>query len=247
KTGNWRLLTANGDRENQSPRMGQGTTPMVTIGSTNPDWAVGPQDLYIIYNESPLLTATTPINGAGQTLAIVQRSDVNPADVTSFRSQFGLPAYPTVPNATQGGINYMNGINKYCNDPGVVSGAESEADIDVEWMGVTAPAATIDFVSCADTATTFGGDLSAPYIVNNLASTVSAFSSSFGWCEANMTEQGLSAPSFYVAQWEQAVAEGQTPVVSSSDSGDDTCDRGNGLGPNGQDISVSGISVNGIA
>ncbi|MGO9085052.1 MAG: Ig-like domain repeat protein [Candidatus Sulfotelmatobacter sp.] len=247
KTGKWRLQQANGDRENQSPRMGQGATPMVTLGTSTPYWAVGPQDLYTIYNESPLLTAATPINGAGQTLAIVQRSDVNPADVTSFRSQFGLPAYPAVPNATQGGINYMNGISGYCNDPGIVSGAESEADIDVEWIGVTAPAATIDFVSCADTATTFGGDLSAPYIVNHLASTVSAFSSSFGWCEANMAEVGLSPPSFYVTQWEQAVAEGQTPVVSSSDTGDDTCDRGNGLGPNGGDISVSGISVNGVA
>jgi len=246
ETGKWHQLQANGARETTPQRIGQGATPMVTLGSPA-YWAVGPQDLYTIYNENPLLTASTPINGAGQTLAIVQRSDVNPADVTSFRSQFGLPAYPTVPNATLGGINYMNGISGYCSDPGIVAGGESEADIDVEWIGVTAPAAIIDFVSCADTATTFGGDLSAPYIVNNLASTVSAFSSSFGWCEAGMAEVGLSPPSFYVTQWEQAVAEGQTPVVSSSDTGDDTCDRGNGLGPNGHDISVSGISVNGIA
>ena len=105
---------------------------------------MGPQDFYTIYNESPLLTAKNPINGAGQTLAVVQDSDVNPQDVTSFRSQFGLPAYPLVPNNTQGGVNFIHGISNYCGDPGIVYGVETEADIDVEWMGATAPAATID-------------------------------------------------------------------------------------------------------
>ncbi len=253
ESGKWRPQSANGAGVNKMLPMNHGATPMVTLGNYF-YWAVGPQDLYTIYNENPLLTASTPINGAGQTLAIVQDSDVNPADVTSFRSQFGLPAYPTTPNDTQGGVNYMFGIsaNNYCGDPGIVNGGEGEADIDVEWVGATAPAATIDFVSCADTATTFGGDLSAPYIINNLASTVSAFSLSFGWCEANMSEVGLSAPSFYVTEWQQAVAQGQTPVVSSGDSGDNTCDRGNQLGPpDGSGgygaLSVSGLSVNGIS
>jgi subtilase family serine protease len=246
KTGKWHLLNGSGTQLDKAPTALGGAAPQISY--SDGIRAVGPQDLYTIYNENPLLTAATPINGAGQTLAIVQRSDVNPADVTSFRSQFGLPAYPSTPNDTQGGVNYMKGISGYCGDPGILTGAaETEADVDVEWIGVTAPAATIDLVSCADTATTIGVDLAAPYIVNHLGSTVSVFSESFGWCEANMAEVGFSAPSFYVTLWEQAVAEGQTPVVATSDTGDDTCDRGDQLGPNGQDIGETGVSVNGIA
>ncbi len=241
--GRWHPVQASEAQGKPPQTSSRGGIPLLSL--SNGLLAVGPQDFYTIYNETPLLTDS--INGAGQTLAIVQESDVNPADVTSFRSQFGLPAYPATPNATEGGVNFMNGVSGYCSDPGIVSGGESEADIDVQWMGVTAPAATIDFVACASSTTTAGVDLSASYIVNNLAGTVSAFSSSFGWCEANMQQAGLSAPSFYVTEWEQAVAQGQTPVVSAGDTGDDLCDRGNGLGPNGQDVGVTGLSVNGVA
>jgi hypothetical protein len=239
ETGKWKLVQA-------------GPKPEITYPTqTSTDvYLVGPQDLYTIYNENPLLTATTPINGAGQTLAIIQDSDVVPADVTAFRSQFGLPAYPATPSATQGGVNYTFGIKagNYCGDPGLVpQGGETEADIDVEWIGATAPAATIDFVSCADTATTFGGDLSGPYIVNNLDSTVSALSLSFGWCESGVQSVSGEPNSFYVNLWKQAVAEGQTPVVAAGDSGDNTCDRSNGLGPDGNAVSVSGLSVSGMS
>lgn len=244
-TGKWQPVGT--DEKTPASRLqakGNGPGPLITVGGY---WAVGPQDFYTIYNENPLLTGQTPINGAGQTLAIVQSSDVNPADVTTFRSQFGLPAYPQNPNHTQGGVNYLHGINGYCSDPGVVEGIESEADIDVQWMGAAAPAAIIDLVSCGDTQTTWGGDLSASYIVNSLASTVSAFSVSFGVCEAQLPNYGFGTNGFYNSLWQQAVAEGQTPVIAAGDSGDDTCDRGNGLGPNGQDIGATGLSVSGLA
>lgn len=251
KTGGWHAVQATANEESKTKPAG-GAGSLLTFSDNNSTYyAVGPQDLYTIYGENALLTASPPVNGAGQTLAIVQDSDVNPADVTSFRSQFGLPAYPSTPNATQGGVNFMFGVtgSTTCTDPGVVQGGESEADIDVEWMGSTAPAATIDFVSCADTATTNGIDISGPYIVNSLASTVSAFSVSFGWCEAELpdTQIGFGSSSFYSTLWEQAVAEGQTPVVAAGDSGDDVCDRGNGQGPNGNSIGVNGYSVSGLA
>jgi hypothetical protein len=38
----------------------------------------------------PLWTAATPINGAGQTIAIVGRTDINPNDAPTFWSLFGL-------------------------------------------------------------------------------------------------------------------------------------------------------------
>lgn len=254
ETGKWHAAElSNSVVQKASQSKSKGGTPLLTFsGSGGTFWVVGPQDLYTIYNETPLLppASANPVDGKGETLAIVQDSDVNPADVTSFRSQFGLPAYPATPNATQGGVNYMDGISGYCSDPGITAGGESEADIDVQWMGTTAPAAIIDFVSCADTATTFGGDLSAPYIINNLDSTVSAFSLSFGVCEAQLptTPPFFASNAFYSGLWEQAVAEGQTPVVASGDSADDVCDRGNGDGfNNGQDLGETGLSVNGLA
>ncbi len=241
KSGKWRPVGDN-DREKNGPGR------LFNFGADGVEfYAVAPQDFYTIYNENPLLTAAVPVNGAGETLAVVQDSDVNPADVTTFRSQFGLPAYPPTPNNTQGGVNYINGIGGYCGDPGITPYGETEADVDVQWIGVTAPAATIDLVSCQDTTTTFGGDLSAIYIVNNLDSTVSAFSESFGVCEAQLPNFGLQTNNFYNSLWQQAVAEGQTPVISSGDSGDDVCDRGNMRGPNGQDVGETGLSVNGLA
>lgn len=245
-TGKWRALEAgNSGREGRTQSEHSGIGPLITFnGGDSTYYAVGPQDFYTIYNETPLLTSPSPINGAGQTLAIVQDSDVNPADVTSFRAQFGLPTYPPTPNNTQGGINFIDGIPYFCSDPGLVpDGGETEADVDLQWIGTAAPAATIDFVACADTATTFGGDLSAIYIVSNLGGTVSAFSESFGECEAQIG----SGEGFYYNLWQQAAAEGQTAVLAAGDDGDDTCDQGNGGGPNGGDIGLSGISVNGLA
>lgn len=248
-TGKWHALAANKRVAGSGPRAkSNGISPLLTFtGDDETFWAVGPQDFYTIYNETPLLTASRPINGAGQTVAIVQDSDVNPADVTSFRSQFGLPTYPAMPNNTQGGVNFINGISGYCEDPGIVNGGETEADVDVQWLGTSAPAAIIDLVSCADTATTFGGDLSASYIVSTLDTTVSAFSESFGECEAQLPGSGVGSNGFYNGLWEQAVAEGQTPIISAGDSGDDVCDRGNGEGPNGGDLGETGLSVNGLA
>jgi subtilase family serine protease len=244
KTGTWQPLEA-GDRflwKKPQPN-GQGGNPDVTFpngGTTY--YAVGPQDLYTIYDETPLLSATpTPINGAGQTLAVVERTTITHSDVATFRSAFGLPTYPATPNATHGGVNFMDGIIGYCSDPGVSSSDVGEASLDVEWIGVTAPAATIDFVGCGASNTTDGIDLSLEYAIDDLADTVSAISSSYGGCEA---DGGSALEAMYSTLFEQAVAEGQTVVVAAGDSGSDACDRGDGDGPNsGQDLGETGISV----
>ncbi|MGA3213837.1 MAG: protease pro-enzyme activation domain-containing protein, partial [Terriglobales bacterium] len=184
---------------------------------------VGPQDFYTIYNETPLLTGTAcdgaPCNGSGETIAVIEETDVcmgqtgtspnncNGADdITAFRTQFGLP--------TPSPVNYMFGISGYCSDPGVLgpsgTGEEGEADLDVEWAGAVAPAATVDFIACATTKTTAGVDLAAMYAINSLSSTISSFSVSYGICEAALPLVGFGTNSFYNALWEQAVAQGQT-------------------------------------
>jgi len=138
------------------------------------------------------------IDGSGQTIAIVGRSNINLSDIQLFRSHFGLPVNnPTI---------IVKGTN-----PGILSGnEETEADLDVEWSGAVAPKATVKFVVSASTSSTDGVDLSAHYIVNNnIAPVVSV---SFGSCEAAMS---VGEQAFWHDLWQQAAAQGITAFVSS--------------------------------
>jgi subtilase family serine protease len=244
--------------------------PQFTFTDTSNDvyYAVGPQDFYTIYNENALLNATSPINGAGQTIAVIEEQQVAAADVTSFRSFFGLPAYPATPNATAGGVNYLygnsaSGLGGYasCYAPATVAAGktseeEGEADLDLQWSGAVAPNAIVDFVACGGTATSpdgsqvgaLGIDHSAQYIANYLSSTVVAASMSYGECEADLTTTNLA---YYTGQWEQFAAEGITAIVSSGDGGAEQCYQNkadattlppsvNGFGSSAYNVSAGG-------
>src|SRR6202012_6111354 len=88
---------------------------------------------------------------------------------------------------------------------------DREGYIDAEWAGATAPDATIDFVTCADSGVTSGTDLAAAYIVQDAAHAKqdSVLNSSFGYCEEDPQSE---ANQFYVQLWQQAAAEGITVV-----------------------------------
>ena len=165
---------------------------------------LGPYDFATIYNVAPLWNAG--INGTGVTIAIVGETDIQIADVEEFRSMFGLPANDPV--------FVLNGP-----DPGIQPD-ETEADLDVQWSGAVAPAATIDFVISESTETTSGVDLSAVYIVDqNLAPIMSE---SYGECELGI---GTAGNQFYNALWQQASAEGITVFISAGDGGSAGCDN----------------------
>jgi subtilase family serine protease len=167
---------------------------------------LAPADFSVIYNLNPLYSQTTPIKGSGRTIAILGRSNVALADISTFRSAMNLPV-----NAPQ---IIFNGTN-----PGYVTGDESESDLDLEWAGAVAPAATIKLVTTASTATTDGIDTSASYAVTkNVADIISV---SYGACESSMTAAGVN---FYNGLWKQADAQGITVLVSSGDSGVAGCD-----------------------
>lgn len=186
-------------------------------------YAVVPYDFATIYDVQKLWNSSPAINGAGQTIAIVGRTDINPADATTFWSLFGL----SVP------ANKLNIITNGA-DPGFTAD-EAEADIDTQWSGAVAPQAKIDFVTSASTSTTDGVDLSAVYIVeNNLAPVMSE---SYGLCELYM---GSAGNQFYNALWGQAAAQGISVFVSTGDNGAAGCDAESGA-------ALSGLNVNGIA
>ena len=202
----------------------QGLQPLATPapefsqGSTH---YMAPADFATIYDVAALYSSST--DGTGQSIAIVGRTNFPIADVSNFRSTFGLPANtPTI---------VLNGPN-----PGIVSSNEqTEAELDVEWSGAVAKNAAIQFVLSASTSSTDGALLSAQYIVNhNLAPVMS---SSFGLCEAAM---GTSGNQFWNSLWQQAAAQGISVFVASGDSGAAGCDSPSGT------RAVSGAGVNGI-
>ena len=191
------------------------------ITFANGEHAITPADFATIYNLNPLYQAG--INGAGQTIAIVARSDIFTRDVFDFMSIFGIPF---------GGFYYtING-----DDPGYVPGSDVEATLDLTWAAAIAPGATPNIVisqsNFAD-----GVDISAAFIVdNNLAPVMST---SFSACEQEMGPVGTD---FYYALWAQAAAEGITAVVSSDDSGGAGCDD-----PGSGYFAQNGVAVNGLA
>ena len=183
---------------------------------------LAPGDFAKIYNTAPLYKSG--VDGTGQSIAIVGRSNIFLSDVQIFRIAFGLPANdPRI---------ILDGP-----DPGDLGGGEeAEADLDVEWSGAIAPNATIKFVVSASTSTTDGADLSAQYIVdNNLAPVLST---SFGQCEAQL---GQAENAFYNNLWEQAAAEGITVIVATGDSGAAGCDSPY------EEPATHGAAVNGLA
>jgi len=187
---------------------------------------VTPYDFATIYNVLPLWNATSPIDGTGQTIALVGRSNINVQDVSNFRTLFGLP--PNPPQVILDGP-----------DPGLVPGDETEADLDVEWSGAAAKGATIKLVVSESTSTTDGVDLSALYIVDNDIAPV--MSVSFGSCELDM---GTAGNQFYQNLWQQAAAEGISAFVSSGDEGSAGCDFFQGTTPQ---PAKNGLQVNGLA
>jgi hypothetical protein len=180
-----------------------------------------PADFAKIYNVQPLYEAG--IDGTGQTIAIVGRSNIDVQNVRDFRSILGLPVNdPEI---------IVNG-----DDPGQTLGDMPEAMLDVTWSGAVAPMAQIKFV-VSQSNFSDGVDASAAYIVDhNLASIMST---SYGSCEASL---GTVENAFYNALWKQAAAQGITSFVSAGDNGGAGCDvPGSGLYASGG-LAVSGIT-----
>ncbi|HEY6292416.1 MAG TPA: S53 family peptidase [Terriglobia bacterium] len=195
-------------------------------------YEVGPQDFAKIYNVSPLWKASKPIRGAGETVVVLEDTDINPADWTTFRSSFGLASFagtltqlhPTSP-----------GPGSNCLDPGTNSD-EGEAAVDAEWSGAVAPDAAIELASCADTKTTFA-DLIAGENLLNGTSPPPIMSDSYGGCER---EYGKSGNEAYNNLWQQAAAEGTSVFVAAGDEGAAECDAL-------RSYATHGIAVDGTA
>lgn len=194
-------------------------TPQWTInnpfGTANPyAYPVAPEDYATQYDLTPLFQAG--INGAGETIGIVNESNINLSLVNAYQQMFGLPSNPTQV--------VIDG-----NDPGELDNIDVEAYLDVEMAGALAPNAAVNLYISS------GSDFQDPLalaairaIEDNQASVLSV---SFGECEEFLRNAGNQ---FWSGLWEQAAAQGQTVLVATGDSGPE-CDYGLG-------VSVSGLS-----
>ncbi len=184
---------------------------------------VAPADFATIYNVNPLRTGAAPTLGSGQTIAVVEDSDIQTADWNSFRASFGLSGYAATLSVTHPG----------CGDPGS-NGDEGEAALDAEWATAIAPAAAITLASCSNAT---GGIQASLQGLVDAAAPPRVISVSFGECEAQL---GSAAAQSWAALLQQGAAEGVSIFVSTGDSGSAGCDQGAAIASNG-------IAVNGLA
>jgi len=142
--------------------------------------------------------------GAGETIAIAARSNVQPQDIAAFRSAFGLPANP-IDLAPAG------------TDPGFTPD-QAAAEFIASWAGVAAPSAKILVAPAATTQATDGVDLALTSLIDgNAAHTVVV---GFSACEVSMSE---THQAFFGALYRQAAAQGIAVIAASGDSGASAC------------------------
>lgn len=159
---------------------------------------LAPDDFATIYNVQPLYNAG--IDGTGQSVVVIGQSNIDLADVRTFRTVSGLPA-----NDPQ---KVLVG-----SDPGIRAGDVDEAALDLEWAGAVARGATVIYVYATNAFNAL------TYAVNNNLGGV--LSSSYGSCESSFPSGQLTTLS-NTAQ--QANAQGMTIVAASGDSGAADCD-----------------------
>jgi len=160
---------------------------------------LAPEDVATIYDVRPLYGAG--IDGTGQSIVVVGQTNIKLSDIELYRTFFNLPSNdPT--------LKLVTGQP----DPGIVSGDEDEADLDLEFAGGIAPNAKIFYVYSGDV------EVSAQYAVDqNLAPILSM---SYGLCEA-LTGTADARNQRSLAQ--QASAQGITWIAASGDSGAADC------------------------
>jgi hypothetical protein len=170
---------------------------------------------------APLTSAG--ITGAGQTIAIAARSNIDVADVAAFRSTFGLPSSAVV-------------VQPSGSDPGLTAG-QAEATFAASWAGAAAPGASILLVPAGTTGATDGVDLSLAAIIDrDLASTAVV---DYSACEAGMS---AAHQAYYAALYQQAAAEGIAVIAAAGDSGAAACSLPGSAVP-----VTSGYGVNALA
>jgi hypothetical protein len=188
---------------------------------------VAPGDVATIYDVNALYSAG--FDGTGETLAVIGQTGIYQADLTAFRTGFGLSAISCTTDASDiiTACNTSNFQYVLVNGaPQNIYGDLPEADLDIEWSGATARNAQVIFVTATDPAGAGVID-SLFYAIDNDVSPVMTMSYTTP-CE--LSEIGFFAAD--EAKLQQANLQGMTFMNSSGDTGAAECDNFNITGTN---------------
>ena len=191
-----------------------------------------PEDFATIYNVTPLYVGgSAAITGKGQTIAVLEDSDAQSSDISSFRHAFGIDGF-------SGAYSQIHPTGAAtCTDPGKTAD-EYEAAPDAEWANAIAPDANVELAACASSSTTFGGLIAAQNLLD-LTTPPPILSLSYVQCENSL---GPTGNAFVNSLWSQAASEGVSVFVAAGDSGPAACDD-----PDSASYATGGIAVNGFA
>jgi subtilase family serine protease len=170
-----------------------------------------PGDVATIYDITPAYNAG--FTGAGQTIAVVGQSAIAVADIENFQKANNFTVKdPTMTLVPGSGTST------------VVSGDESESDLDLEYSGGIAKGATINFVYTGN-AQNFGVFDALQYAVQDMKPVPPIISTSYGECEPGLGA-GYQQLETILAQ---AASQGQTVIGPAGDSGSTDCNGEPGI------------------
>ncbi len=211
-----------------------------TDSTGNNCYALVAADLETIYNLNPLFRLG--INGAGQTITLVEDSNTYSNDVATYRTTFLSKWSGTVTTTHPSG-------GATCTNPGTNS-ADGEADIDAEVASAMAPDAAIVVATCRNSLTTNGVLFAVENLVNS-ATPPAIISQSYGECEAI---NGAAANAAFKTAFQTGAGAGVSIFVSAGDAGASGCapaftggstEALSGIGITGWGETVYNVSVGG--
>jgi len=171
----------------------------------NGNYGITPKELAAAYR----LPAT--LNGAGQTIALIECSGVNPTDLTTFWTGMGVAQ--TTANLTVIGNPAISTDNALFG----------EATMDVEWAGALAPAAKLRMYVVSQSFDATNTEILNDVLVNKLP--ISVLSISFCSLENDLSAGAVATSSQIYAQ---LAAAGVSVFASSGDTGTNSNNPGGG-------------------
>ena len=196
-----------------------------------------PGDFATIYNVAGVAGG---INGAGQTIAVIGRSQVWPSDITGFAAIAKVTingptlVVPTTGNPPAAAV---------CT--GTTKGDQQEATLDITRSGSVAQGASIKLVASGGTSSGVDGvDIATQYVVDTPSVGATIMSISFGGCETNFQKAGVV---LYDNLFQQAAGQGISVFVSAGDSGAAGCDIAFQAPPASQTLSPNAICASSYA
>jgi subtilase family serine protease len=139
-----------------------------------------------------------------------------------------------------------NGVDIFpeaCSDPGVLVGDDSEVAVDVEWASASAPNATIELASCADTDVNFGAFIALENLLT-AGTPPAVMSLSYGSPES---EQGSAGNAYIDALYQLAAFEGVSLFVSTGDADADVTDQNQAAATHGINVNAFASTPNNVA